>query len=190
MAGKVKKEEQKRIRLEKTLIEEHERWQELYKHGGADPHWPDGTNLNLVRNHILWSREKMEEELEPGQFPKCYFWEVPPKVPADYMADADGIRRDARKTLETVTKHPDFAYLEDYQYSHSMTDKRQKKLAPVSYVRWLSNALENDDLVYARRYRDPARLLEQIHASRKELEEMEEKKRVLPMGQLSIFDFM
>ena len=32
---------------------EAEHWQDMYEHGCNDPAWPDGCNLNLVRNHII-----------------------------------------------------------------------------------------------------------------------------------------
>jgi len=39
------------------LRQEYERWDQLFYHGGQDPFWTDGANLNLVRNHIISCRE-------------------------------------------------------------------------------------------------------------------------------------
>ena len=40
-----------------NLLEElkkaYAQWESLYKQGGSDPFYPDGVNLNLVRNHLL-----------------------------------------------------------------------------------------------------------------------------------------
>ena len=31
----------------------YKRWDYLYEHGGSDPFWSDGTNLSLLRTHII-----------------------------------------------------------------------------------------------------------------------------------------
>ena len=36
------------------LQEENKHWDDLKKNGCSDPAWPDGVNLNLVRNHIIY----------------------------------------------------------------------------------------------------------------------------------------
>ena len=43
------------------IIEEREDWKYINEHGCNDPSWPDGSNMNLVRNHILYYRVKIEE---------------------------------------------------------------------------------------------------------------------------------
>lgn len=30
------------------------RWNHMLKHGCSDPFWPDGTNMNLLRNHVIY----------------------------------------------------------------------------------------------------------------------------------------
>ena len=36
---------------------EFARWNDLLRHGGSDPQWTDGDNLNNIRNHIIyWMR--------------------------------------------------------------------------------------------------------------------------------------
>lgn len=64
--------------LAENLEKAYERWDLLYKNGGSDPFWCDGTNLNLVRNHILYYREQCEEVLEPKDYPEAYHKELPP----------------------------------------------------------------------------------------------------------------
>ena len=83
-----RKKEFKDVRqlLAENLEKAYERWDLLYKNGGSDPFWCDGTNLNLVRNHILYYREQCEEVLEPKDYPEAYHKELPPVVPDDYMA--------------------------------------------------------------------------------------------------------
>lgn len=188
MGKKISKQELNGKRLETFLINEYNRWNELFLHGGADPFWEDGCNLNLVRNHIIWYKYRMQEELE--QMPECYSWEIPPIVPQKYMADPDGIRRDASQSLRKVMDHPDFAYLESYGLSHVIDKEKEKRVSTVKYVYALRDALRDDDLLYARRYRDPERLLELLHNSRCELENMTPGEKVLPDGQLTIFDIL
>ena len=59
MAKKVTREHWTRERLSKLLMDELEHWQEIFEHGCQDPFWPDGVNLNLTRNHILWYRHEI-----------------------------------------------------------------------------------------------------------------------------------
>lgn len=53
--GKKKQEstEQKIATLEKALDESIQHWKYLKRYGCSDPFYEDGTNLNLVRNHII-----------------------------------------------------------------------------------------------------------------------------------------
>lgn len=41
----------------------YKHWKDIYNNGCNDPFWCDGTNLNLVRNHIEYYRRKIEEML-------------------------------------------------------------------------------------------------------------------------------
>ena len=43
------------------LEKAYAQWESLYKQGGSDPFYPDGVNLNLVRNHILYFKRQIEE---------------------------------------------------------------------------------------------------------------------------------
>lgn len=37
------------------------RWKHIKAHGTTDPFWPDGTNMNLVRNHIIHDQTRLRE---------------------------------------------------------------------------------------------------------------------------------
>lgn len=41
------------------INEEFARWDHIREHGCSDPLWPDGVNINLVRNHIIYSYQKI-----------------------------------------------------------------------------------------------------------------------------------
>ena len=42
-------------------LKELERWNAIRKNGSNDPFWPDGVNLNLVRNHIIYANRHLKE---------------------------------------------------------------------------------------------------------------------------------
>lgn len=73
-------------------------WQELREHGGMDPFWPDGTNMNLVRNHIIYGKKELLKLCgEAGiPLPAVYYEPTPPEVDKNYMAK-DGQQFDIRK---------------------------------------------------------------------------------------------
>lgn len=70
-------------------------WNDLMLHGCCDPGWPDGVNLNLVRNHIIYY-ERLIAERRVGEQISLFGGggaaersKVPPRVPNNYMV-ADG----------------------------------------------------------------------------------------------------
>ena len=58
------------------------RWNEIREKGCSDPFWPDGVNLNLVRNHIIYYQKKIQDLCaDHGMIvPDEAYWELPPKV--------------------------------------------------------------------------------------------------------------
>lgn len=85
-------------------------WNQLYQFGGSDPFWPDGTGLNLTRNHIISYKMGIHKLCEEYALPihteaDC---PTPREVDNNYMAHADLIRTKAEETLQ--------AYLNDSSY--------------------------------------------------------------------------
>lgn len=78
--------------LGKEIRDSKKRYEDLRVHGGSDPFWSDGVNMNLCRNHVMYFRKQVETELDPENYPEEYFQEIPAEVSVHYMADA--IRRD------------------------------------------------------------------------------------------------
>lgn len=77
-------------KLGAEIWKSHERWLKIIKDGAGDPFWPDGTNANLVRNHILYFRGECEALLLPKDYPPEYAEvPVPPEVSNGYMAGKD-----------------------------------------------------------------------------------------------------
>ena len=104
-----KKQQQKDYTAE--IQKSFDRWDHLNVHGGSDPTWTDGVNMNLVRNHILYGKREIEENMTPLLYPEIYYRDTPPEVDRDYMARADEIRVNAKRSLEAYKVDPDYQYL-------------------------------------------------------------------------------
>lgn len=92
MAKKYKAPEDKSVEELYAEIEaEFARWDYIYSYGCQDPFWADGTNLNLIRNHIIYWSRFLQDKLTGIQislFPTDVVLKrpLPPKVPENYMA--------------------------------------------------------------------------------------------------------
>ncbi len=115
-------------RLTEDCLDSFTRWDYLYHNGGQDPFWADGTNLNLVRNHIIYYKREIQELCETeGIFkPDVFYRELPPEVDDNYMAKSEQIRQEAVSILSRLT--------ESNEYNR------------------LRTAIEHDDLLTMRRY--------------------------------------
>jgi hypothetical protein len=102
-----KKQEDYPAELQKSF----ERWEHLRVDGGSDPGYADGSNMNLVRNHILIGKRKIEETMTPEEYPKVYYRETPPEMERDYMARPDEIRENAKKSLEIYKADPEYQFI-------------------------------------------------------------------------------
>ena len=83
-----------------AIRREIKHWRYLREYGCQDPQWPDGTNMNLTRNHIIWSKRLLEELCADAgvDLPGEYYLPIPPEVPNNYMADMAGDR--AKKLVQ------------------------------------------------------------------------------------------
>ncbi len=78
--------------IQAELDHEFAVWNEIAQNGCSDPSWPDGANMNLTRNHIIYFyrllRERRRSQTQislfdaPGEAPQR---PVPPEVPERYM---------------------------------------------------------------------------------------------------------
>lgn len=86
---------------------EIEHWNYLRDYGCQDPFWPDGSNMNLTRNHIISYRREIVEICKQNglELPTEYYLPVPPQVPEEYMANLDQKERvkRLRQMGETLT---------------------------------------------------------------------------------------
>ena len=152
--------------LTNDLTKAFARWDHLFSHGGQDPFWPDGVNLNLVRNHILHYKRSIAEIVEADQdepsffgvtYPDIYYRATPDEVPRDYMAKADEIRKRAQEQLALYEQDPNFCYiLENHSKVFPKGETRATKEAGLSIwntcgLSKYRQAFESGDLVSMRR---------------------------------------
>lgn len=158
---------------EKSLRESFDRWQFIYEHGCNDPGWPDGTNLNLVRNHILHYKRQIEETMEPGAYPEIYHRALPPEVSGDYMAIPNEIKDKARASLALYKTDKDFQFLA--QRVDRLNPKDAQKLCVrnvLNYAVGLEMAINEDDLVTMRRHRNPETYLSSFKSCAEKVREL------------------
>lgn len=84
------------------IVREINQWNYILENGCNDPFWPDGTNLNLTRNHIISYKREIAEYCEATgvELPPEYYLPTPPEVDENYMAVKKGERADRIKQLE------------------------------------------------------------------------------------------
>lgn len=70
------------------LRESFARHKQIIAHGTSDPFWPDGVNANLVRNHIIFFKERLKEMNHRFGFrlPAEYELPAPDEIDPNYMA--------------------------------------------------------------------------------------------------------
>ena len=180
------------------LAESFERWEYLKEHGGSDPSYADGTNMNLVRNHMMYYKQKIVEQYgtDYERYPEIFYRELPPKVKEDYMARAGEIKDGAMQALQYYISDPNFFYL--LANKDMLTQKEAKQIClhnVLGYASGLAKAIKNGDLITMRRHAGrpegylesfaqcATQMMKLIDEKKKEPEQMQEN------GQLSLFQF-
>ena len=128
------------------LSKAYDQWENLYKRGGSDPFYPDGVNLNLVRNHILYFKQRIEEEQPLYKNTQAFRRELPPKVEDSYMARSEEIRSHAKDSLAAYLADPYCQYL--LHHREELDDEGLKKTsirAVLNYVQGLKTAIRQND---------------------------------------------
>lgn len=84
------------------IVREISHWNYILENGCNDPFWPDGTNMNLTRNHIISYKLEIAEYCEAtgAELPPEYYLPTPPEVEDNYMVVKKGKRADRIKQLE------------------------------------------------------------------------------------------
>ena len=184
--------------LAEELAKSFEQWEHLREHGGSDPFYADGTNMNLVRNHIMYYKNKMLEQYgtDYEKYPEIFYREVPPNVSENYMARAGEIKDGAAQALEYYLSDPNFHYL--FANKDMLTEKEAKQISlynVLGYASGLARAIKDGDLIAMRRHAGrpegylesfaqcAARMMNIINDRKKE------PGQVQGDGQLSLFQF-
>ncbi len=184
--------------LTEELTKSFERWDYLREYGGSDPSYADGTNMNLVRNHIMYYKQKIMEQYgsDYEKYPEVIYRETPPEVKENYMARAGEIRDGAAQALEYYLSDPNFHYLLANKDMLSEKEAKQISLQNVlGYASGLARAIKDGDLITMRRHAGrpesylesfaqcAAKMMKLMDGKKKEPEQVQEK------GQLSLFQF-
>lgn len=87
--AKIKTPQIKLKEFTKSLIEEVNQWEKEYKTGCSDPFWPDGFNLNLLRNHTIYYKGQILQICEENnlKIPQEYFIPTPSHIDDNYFAN-------------------------------------------------------------------------------------------------------
>ena len=135
------------------LKSEFDYWEHIKQFGASDPFWADGVNLNLVRNHIIYYKNLIEETEEPP-YPEIYYRETPPEIDADYMARKDEILSAAKKAYKVLSTDHNYLYL--LQKLPFLSEKQKAESSIVAVLRYVQNvqdAIDKGDYICMRRYR-------------------------------------
>lgn len=146
------------------------RWDFILENGCSDPFWADGVNMNLVRNHIIFYKQKLSEETTLFQLPEAVYRETPPVVDNDYMARADEIRQNAARSMQIIDADKNLKFVREQ--SANLTEKQLKQLcipAIFGYAENLRRAISEDDLLIMRRYENPQSYLESFQSAAQKL---------------------
>lgn len=88
-------------------------WKQHAKEGCSDPHWEDGVNMNLLRNHILYYTNNIITLcFEHGfDLPGCLDLPMPPKVSNNYMCkngNKERMERIKEKGRDMIFERPKY----------------------------------------------------------------------------------
>lgn len=139
----------------KELEKSFARWEYLYEHGGSDPFWSDGTNLNLVRNHIAYYKWQIKETMSPENYPEAFHRPDPPEMDGNYFARADEIRCAAVAALDRYRQDENLQFLRQrYEFIKKQDRENLHLDAYLNRFTSLERAVQEDDLLIMRRFGD------------------------------------
>lgn len=163
-----------------ALENDYARWYELFTQGGFDPSWADGSNLNLLRSHILYDKEQLaKQENSLFGLPEVYYRETPPEVDPNYMARPDEIRANARKAMGIIDADENLKFVREQFPSLSEQQRKRWCLsAIINYAENLRQAIAADDLLTMRLYEHLDRYLESFESAAIKIRNPESTQRI------------
>lgn len=112
MSRYIPPEEMSEAQIREQLDAEYKHWDDLKKNGCSDPAWPDGVNLNLVRNHIIYWYRLLRERTSPDRAAldvrRWYGFEERAAVAAGSPGQVHGSDREVPRPSERQVGWPDF----------------------------------------------------------------------------------
>lgn len=97
---------EKVIAFSLKLRERYEHWKDIFDNGCSDPFWADGVNINLVKNHIHYYKQNIEEVAgkQFDLYPEEYFFPEPLELPNNFVAvnRTQGCRGEALTSNKTM----------------------------------------------------------------------------------------
>lgn len=103
-------------KLCKDILHEVNHWQNIAENGCSDPFWPDGGNMNLTRNHVIYDKRLIREICDQIHLdlPEEYFISTPPEVSDAYMATMKAVDELHMRRIERLKN----------QYGEQLTGRR------------------------------------------------------------------
>lgn len=176
--------------LSKILSDRYKRWEHIKENGSNDPNWADGSNMNLVRDHILYYKKQCEEFLKENDYPEEYYLETPQRVDMNYIAREEEIRERAILTLSEYKRDKNYKYLISVVNSLSQKQKDSTNIDNlIKYVTFMEKSIVQDLLVDMRRQGRSAYMKESFAKCREKIESMKvvEEQKVTEPQQLTLF---
>ena len=165
----------------------YKRWEHLYEHGGSDPFWSDGVNANMIKNQIIYCKNKIENENSLFLLPDAYYRDIPPELPNNYMARPDEIRENARKAMAIIDADENLKFVREQ--SKSLSEKELKRFcipAIIGYAENIRRAIAEDDLITMRRYERPERYLDSFRSAAERIRSLQFSENIT--GRLSDYE--
>ena len=190
-AAEGKCDQRLRMQLTNELQNDYRQWKTVYEYGHYDPFWADGSNLFLIRNHIIADKKAIRENLKPEDYPEEYAWDLPQEVPSEYMERPDEIMTRAGKALKAAKESQDYRWMKNHLYDERFSPSVRKKAAGI-FARILAyeNAIRQHDLVTMRRFGQDGFVSGELADARAGFLAEQSRGRTFPEGQLSIFDYL
>lgn len=173
MAKKAKTPQELLYSYEEKILASRKRWDYLKKNGGSSPFYADGCDLNLVRNHMIYYQHLMEEICRENKLPlpQSYYMELPPLMDDSYMVRSEEIRVHAKESLSLYMADENYLFIKKHAYDvDEKTGKTFCIQAVLGYVRGLTTAIAEDNLIIMRCHENNERYMESFSECRKKIE--------------------
>lgn len=129
--------------LGKEIRDNLERYEYLRAHGGSDPFWSDGVNMNLCRKHVIYLRSRTKAALEVLKENQDFRY-LRNKLSGDLDKESDQCMNSVRYVLglEDAIRRDDLVVMRRCQ-------------DPEFYVNYLRNSRKKLEVILGSEYLEP-----------------------------------